>query len=94
VLTLLRLGVPTRIGPHPGFSHLRPGHGFGGFGHHLGSLILHAAMWGAIMHLFRRAPALIWIILLVVVFALIARGISRAANTRWRRRSARITGRW
>lgn len=94
VLTFVGLDLPTRIGPRPGGSRLR-GHGFsGGFGHHLGSLLIHAAMWGALSRLFHRAPGLIWLILFIVAFAVLARVITRAANTRWRRRAARITGRW
>jgi hypothetical protein len=93
VPTVVRFDLPARVRPHPSGSHLHAGHGLGGFAHHLGSLVLHAAIWGAVFRLFHRAPPLLWIILAVVLVAVMVRGINRAVQARWRRRVARITGR-
>lgn len=90
--TLVSFGLPARIHPHPG-----PGFGFspnrmvghhygGGFGHHLMSFMVHMAIWHAISRIFYRFPALMWMVLLGVLVALVARWLSR--------RTPRVARRW
>jgi len=61
--------------PRPGLGHYGH-HGFGGFGH-IGSFLIHMAIWHMIFRTFSRAPGLIGLVLVVGVLVFGVRRLSR-----------------
>ena len=66
--------------PGPGFGHAG-GLGHHGFGH-IGSFLIHLAIWHMVMRMFTRVPGLIGLVLLVAAVVLLSRLWTRRRTNR------------